>query len=656
MDGLARRDALRTRLRDGRGPRATRALLAVALALLAAWPCRPAAGATVPASADSALALAAADAPPPAGGTAVLTVRRVPSPRYRARAAFAARALAPPPPVAVDDLRAQVTHRREGTGPVTDWLLAAREDRRGAGTFELSLAGRERPGAPELDEARLGAAIGGWSAALGDLAVSTLRATGPLMRLRGASLGRLAGRLPWRAHAGVSASSPGSRAAPVALAGAGADAIPLGRLQASAGAFAFGRWRDVAVASLDSVPGELASGAGGGAALELSARPGSSFLAFGLGAQLHDLDGTQAISALQRVEWRLVTPRVAISLIEARGTRGWRSLASDRLSSGATRDDRLAARWRFRRWRAETHATAAASSGDATLTALRSLRLGGSANLGQSSWFAGGDLEWRERESGTPGTAERRLALQTGRFDHAASTLLRLERSGDGRAEGATTALSGQTSIRLPGDLRALVEPRVNWRAGNLLRSDLGLGLTWTPAGSGLRIRAAVALAGPQDGPAGRTVREASVSLQFAPRGRDRCEIEVRRLEGRDGLEVSSSYDLQGQRYGRVPRNGPSDAWTGTVRVAVVAAGDSAGVADALVSLDGHRFAFTGEDGTAEFSDVEPGVHVVGIEERSLRGGLRATQNTQVFVTVERDRPAESVTIEVARPTRTVRF
>ena len=49
-------------------------------------------------------------------------------------------------------------------------------------------------------------------------------------------------------------------------------------------------------------------------------------------------------------------------------------------------------------------------------------------------------------------------------------------------------------------------------------------------------------------------------------------------------------------------------------------------------------------------------MHVVGIEERSLRGGLRATQNTQVFVTGERDRPAEPVTIEVARPTRTVRF
>ena len=554
--------------------------------------------------------------------------------------------------MAVDDLHAQVTRRRGGSLPVTEWELTGREERRNRNSLEVALSGRNGPGISRIDEGRLVGRMRRLALAVGDLNLLPLRAVTPLMRVRGVSLDRLRDDVPWSAMAGVAAPSPGAPAAQVALAHAEVDAVPLGGAQAAAALFAFGRGARSASAATGSVPAVLPGG-GGGTTFELHSKPGSSFVALALGGQMHDLDGAQALSGLERLEWRLSRPTVALSLYELQTTTGWRSLASDRLAAGACRDDRLAAQWRLLRGRAETHVAAAASGGQAMLDPARSAQLGGSMNLGRSAWFAGGDAQWR---TGNGGALEQRLTLQSGGFARAGSALLQIERVSGSVVGRPGLFLNGQASMALRAGLRALLEPRVAWRSGRMQNADLELGLNWAPAQSLLRLTTSLTLSLPRDAGSTARVREMAVSLQFAPHLRDRSLIEVRRFDEAGGLEVTSGYDLQDRRFGTSDRDLRRDRWVGCVRVTVVRSADGAGIPDALVSLDGQRFAFTAEDGTAEFHDVEPGTHLVGLEERSLGFGQRATQTTRIFVAVERGKPVAPVRIEVARAERRAEF
>ena len=600
---------------------------------------------------------AGALAPAPAAASG-FTVRRLPKPNYR-RPTQPGRTtpLGLPAPIAVDNLHSRLVHRRDGPMPLTEWNLGMQEDQGQRGTYEIEVAGRSRPGVAELLGGRASAFRQGWSFAAGDLPASTLRSTGPLMRLRGAGVGRAHDDgHGWTALAAVAAPGTGLQPEGTTLSLFSMDGLRLhgGRAAFTLAGFARGR----GARPPGNPPLSLAEfpGRGGGGMIEVRTAPGRDLLALSLGTQLHDLGGHDAPAALQRLEWRIVRTTAALTLLEQRASNGARSLGDACLPRAARRDDRLTAQWRPLGGRAETHFTAVASTGEGTLPASRSASLGGSSSLGRSAWYAGAESEWRGGAPASPPSS--RLAVRMGRFgDRGSSVLLQLERQQEGHASPALI-LTGQASSPSRGGWHASLEPRLGWRDGVLQNFDLGLDVSWGRVGSFTRLTASLTLGGTRAAAFACQARKAALRLAFAPRMRDRGVIEVRRIAGpaAPAWEYETDYDLQGRRYLPVPGLTPGSRWTGTVRVLVARAEDGSGVPEALVSLDGRQLAFTAADGTLEFDRVEPGIHVVRIEERSLPRGMRVVQTTQVFVVVERGKPAEPVRIEVARAARKTEF
>ncbi len=596
-------------------------------------------------------------APAPAPAPVGFTVRRLPKPNYRPPTALARNTRAGTPlPMAVDNLHTQVIHRRDGGLPLTEWQMGAQEEVERVGAIGVEAAGRSRLGSTEILGGRAFASRRSWSLTAGDLPAPDLRSIGSLMRLRGASLGhtRPDGR-GWAALVAVAAPGANLRAEPTALSLLSADGVRVRGGRAAFTLAGFARWRPPRPAGTPPRTRTEYAGRGGSLTTELRTAPGRDLVALSLGAQLHDLEGHDAPAALQRLECRIVRPTVALALLEQRASRQARSFGNERLARAAARDDRLTAQWRPLRGRAEMHAAAVAATGEGLLPATRNAGLGGSCSLGPTAWFVGADGNWRAAESAAPPT--RRLALRTGRFGSAAgSVLLQIEQQRQGHAPAALF-LTGQGSTAVPAGLRLTLEPRLGWTASQLQNLDFGLGLSWGRAGSLTRLSGTLTLGGTRDAGFACGVREAAIRLAFAPRLRDRGSVEVRRLAdaAAPAWEYETDYDLQGRRY--LPGSDvAARSWTASVRVLVTRASDGAAVPEVLVSLDGRRLAFTAADGTAEFERVEPGIHVVGIEERSLPRGLRAMQTTQILVTVEKGRPLEPVRIEVGRAGRKTEF
>jgi hypothetical protein len=126
---------------------------------------------------------------------------------------------------------------------------------------------------------------------------------------------------------------------------------------------------------------------------------------------------------------------------------------------------------------------------------------------------------------------------------------------------------------------------------------------------------------------------------------------------GSAATEYSASYDTQAEmRESASARGWLAARDSGRLEVRVVRAGNGAGVADALVSLDGKELRFTDAGGTARFERVAPGVHLVTLEERSLPALHGAVGSTRVFVTVERGVAPDPVLFEVTRPVKRREF
>jgi hypothetical protein len=152
-------------------------------------------------------------------------------------------------------------------------------------------------------------------------------------------------------------------------------------------------------------------------------------------------------------------------------------------------------------------------------------------------------------------------------------------------------------------------------------------------------------------------MREAALAVTLAPRPRDRADFEVRRRDegGGQSYETTASYDLSAQRYESM-RGARSNRDEGLITVRVVRSGDRNGVSDVLVLLDGKESRFTDAAGVAHFERVNPGVHLVSVEERSLPALHQVTSSSRVFVTVERNRDTDPVIFEIARPVRRTKF
>ena len=150
---------------------------------------------------------------------------------------------------------------------------------------------------------------------------------------------------------------------------------------------------------------------------------------------------------------------------------------------------------------------------------------------------------------------------------------------------------------------------------------------------------------------------EAALAVSFAPRARDRAEVEVRRRDesGLQTYETTASYDLSAQRYEslRGPRSSRDE---GLVTVRVVRSGSHEGVADVLILMDGKESRFTDASGLARFEHTGPGAHLISVEERSLPAQHQVTTASRVFVTVERGRDTDPVTFEIGRPVRKTTF
>ena len=80
------------------------------------------------------------------------------------------------------------------------------------------------------------------------------------------------------------------------------------------------------------------------------------------------------------------------------------------------------------------------------------------------------------------------------------------------------------------------------------------------------------------------------------------------------------------------------------------------GVPNVLVTLNDSELRFTDDDGFAIFERVEPGIHVVSVEEQSLPELYEIAKSSRSFVTIERGRIPDPVLFEIARPVRRKMF
>jgi hypothetical protein len=214
--------------------------------------------------------------------------------------------------------------------------------------------------------------------------------------------------------------------------------------------------------------------------------------------------------------------------------------------------------------------------------------------------------------------------------------------------------LANETSMALPRGGRIEVEPRASWEERQFSQALLTTRVSWPLPWLASRLSGGLAVGAQRDGGFRTGVREAEIGLSFAPRPRDRGDVEARRLDegGSAQYEYTTSYDLQASRYESATGGFLSRRDSSRVIVRVMRSGNHTGVEEALVSLDGRELRFTNADGIAYFDHVTPGVHVVSLEARSLPVPYQVTSSTRVFVTVERGRVPDPVSFEIARPAR----
>ena len=651
--------------RDG-APGAWARALAIALALFSIGTAAASArAAAMSASADSARATTLAASVPPvrlaAGELAPpypsgFTLRRVPNPRYRPpSAALPALGIGSAGAMrAIDHLRFHVARRGSSDATrLTEWQITAGEQRRSHDAIQLDAAGESRLGHDALRALALEARMGGVVAGLGDVPAIPLGRMGSLQRLRGFSVASTARTgASWRGVSGVPTPVPGLEIPRVGLAGGMIENLKLEGATTSLALFGFGRGR--VKSDRAPAPGDTLAGTGGAATIDVQAPLPLGSLAFFVGAQVHDLDGARGLAAQQGWGWTLGTPGFALSIHDERATDRTRLLRTDGLSPAARREDRWNAQaWLFRR-RAETHFSGVLREGGDPAVSARTMQLGASGNWGRSSWYSGADLYLSRRM--LEAVDERRLSLHSGRISGAGhGLLLRFDRTTDGAGRDATQA-AGELALALGRGARLSLEPRLSWDSKQAQQADAELRVSWPLQTFASRLTGSLSFGGERENDFRPALREATLALAFAPRSRDRADLEVRRRDdwGVRSYETTASYDLAAQRYDHM--RGPLSSRDQGLVIARVVRADGSGVPDVLVTLDGRESRFTDATGEARFERVAPGVHLMTVEERSLPEAHQVITTNRVYVTVERGRDTDPLRFEIHRPERRTKF
>ncbi len=593
-----------------------------------------------------------------AGGVSPgFTLRRITNPRYRPPfAGVPGLGGATVGPLrAIDRVRAQVTHRNLGaTTRVTDWEVAAGEQVRDRGAFELTATGLHDARGSALRTIRLEGRHDELSGALGDVGPIAISSASVLQRLRGGfarwDLGQGSSA---RLLGGVPTPLPGTQTRSLALAGATLDELRVEEGSVSLAALGFGRGAAKRAAFGPADPDSLRGG-GGFSMVGVRAPLARGTLAIGLLAGYHDLDGHAGLAAQHALDWSLGMPWLTLGLHDQHATRRARIIGTDNLPLAARQEDRWNAQARGLRGRVEGHFTGVVREGGDSTLAARTVQLGGSGSLGGSGWYSGADFTWDHRLE----TRERRLSVHAGEVSTGGhALLLRFERSTNDRGRDAMLFAS-EASLALERGLRLDLEPRLSWDMQRLSQGLLEARVTWPLAWLSSRLSASAVAGAARQDVFRTTLREAEVAITFTPRPRDLARLELRRLSdaGARGYEVATSYDLQAPRYQALSGSLFSRRDSTRITVRVVRGGNRTGVSDALVSLDGREMRFTDSDGLARFDHVEPGVHVVAVEERSLPDAYRVNGSARVFVTIERGRLPDEVMFEVTRPVKKTVF
>ena len=605
------------------------------------------------ASRDSVVAAAQAAAPP-----APFTLRRIVNPRYR------------PPSVglpgiapathsrlrALDHFRARLFQQAPSSPRAfTQWEVQGGEQYRGEDGVEVAAGGAYRAGEPELNGLRLSARHGALEGSLMDVEPVAIGPRAFLTRLRGAVARYTDPRgSRWIALGGAPTPIPNLPTPRLALGGLVVEGVRFEDAELSAQGFAF--WRGGQRATPGAPGADTLPGRGLSGGLGWRAPLAAGWIGGRLGAQLHSLEGRRALAAQHALEWSYRGAGLTASVSDERGTRRLRVLGTDRIAPAPRREDRCNFQGRFAGGRGEAHLTGVARDGGDPALASRALQLGASGSLGHTSWYGGTDAVWDWRA--ITASEERRLSLYGGGVVGRGHALLgRLEHAARGADRDLLTALL-EASFALPRGARLGLEPRLGWSGGVLGQGDVAARFSWPLGWMSSRVAASLAAGASRDDGNRCRVREGTLSISWAPRLRDRADLEVRRFDddGRPRLETSLSYDASIERY-----ETPGGGWfagrdTGRVTVRVVRSGNGSGVADILISLDGKELRFTDADGVARFERVTPGVHVVALEERSLPDRHEVAYASRVFVTVEPGRVPEAVQFAIAPSQRRTTF
>lgn len=613
---------------------------------------------SVPAVADSGGPLLAAAVPVLSGAPGTgFSLRRISNPRYR-------------PPTnglpgfgpgatgtlrSIDRAHVQLTHRGSGASQTREWDVTLGQQFRQGNSVQLSTSGSQTLQRSDLRSLRLDAKHDRWTGGIGDLPATAIARVASLQRLRG---GALRFDLPEgagaRLLAGVPTPNPGQPTRRISVAGASLDELHFDEGTLSVGVVAFRRGvtraRSAGPTDADTLPGGGATGSFG-----IHAPLPLGVLGMTVAGGWHDLDGQRGLAAQQAVEWNWVTPRAVLGFHDERATSRARVIGTETLALAPREEDRWNAQLRGAGGRLEAHFTGAVRAGGDSSLAARTLQVGASGSVPGSPWYSG--VEFSNDRRAASGLTERRLSFHAGEISSNGRALLfRLERSTNDAGRDAVL-LANETSLALRRGLRLSFEPRAAWSDRRFDQGAMAARVLCPLGWLSSRLSGGVTVGAARDGGFRPGLREAEISIAFAPRPRDLGESLVRRIHegGTTVWEYGASYDLQASRYenggGWLSRRDSS-----RVTVHVVRSGNHSGVEEVLVSLDGKDLRFTDADGVARFDHVTPGIHVVAVEERSLPANHQVVSLSRVFVTLERGRIPDEVTFEIARPTRKTVF
>ncbi len=590
----------------------------------------------------------------PGGG---FTLRRIANPRYRGLDPGAAQIVRPLGAfIGTAYARARLSRRESGAAlSSSDWEVVGGRERGSQSRFELWASGFSSTGYDQLRMLRLSSLQGPLEWSLGDVAAQPVGLLPWIQRLRG---GLVAHALPhgsdWRVLGGVVPTLTHGVTPNTALASVLLDNLPLQNATLSLGLMGFGRRAPAPGGAHPDDPDSL-PGTGAAALYAMRVDCGYGTAGATYMVQVHDLDGSVRPAGLQALEWTLNRPTLVAAVRDQIGTRNARQPGTERLSVVASHEARASAQMQLFKGRAEVHLAGLTSAATELDPGAQTVQVGTSGTIGSSGWYSGLDFSWNRR--GPLLTDERRISAQTGRVSERGNVvLLRVERDADNLGRNQIQFTGEGSASPLPG-LRLALEPRLDWQAQRLERELLSARLGWPLFRTSARMNASLTFSSERSLGFRRELSEASVSLSFAPRPRDRAALEVHRYDesGARSLEYTGSYDTQTNLYASPPGT-PVAQRTGTLTVTVVRADSVSGVPDALVSLDGKEFRFTDGEGVARFINTDPGSHVVSVVERTLPASQRVVGSATAFITIERGRTPEPVRFEIARPVRRVRF